>query len=407
MAIGMKLPFVCGDTSGYIIFLDKKGDKMLVERVINGSTNCKKIWVLKTALLKNNLSRSVFNEIAFTCPDLLQYFINKEDAYQFTKTSQNSSLFMCPVCGHIKSYTMAAISSLGFKCDKCSDKSFKYPNKFMMSLLDQTKYRYLTEVTKTTKGYEGLDNYRYDFLVFTDYGKYFVALDGYFHYNDNPMNGRTAEEQKKIDTYKDDMARKYGYKVIRINCCYRNILKRYEFIKNNVVNSEIMKIVNIDEQNIDWSMCDKKATSNILYEICDCWNSGIIDTNEIAKIIGVSWSSVYVNLNKGTELGLCNYNSELTKNNKIKKAQLEKGTPIKVSKDGKLLGVFISMRELSRQSLQLFGKHFNNGNISYACRKITKTCYGYQIEKITYEEYERFKKLNSTTQNECNLKEAI
>ena len=151
--IGMELSFKCGDTSGKIVFTNKYKNKVLVKRTIDGSSYIKEVWITKSAVVKGNLSRSVFNEIAFTCPDLLKYFVNKDDAYKLTKTSQESALCKCPICGHVKPYTMAALQSLGFTCDRCSDKSFKYPNKFMMSLLDQTSCNYRAEITKTTKGF--------------------------------------------------------------------------------------------------------------------------------------------------------------------------------------------------------------------------------------------------------------
>ena len=399
-SIGMTFPFTYKNMSGTIIFLDKNDHKILVRRVIDGFSSIKECWITTSTLLTSTLSRDLFNEIAFTCPELLELFVNKEDAYLFTKTSHNVSLFKCPVCGHIKPYVMATISSLGFKCDKCSDKSFRYPNKFMMSILDQLNYKYQTEVTKTTKGFEWLDNYRYDFLIVCRDQKYFIEMDGYFHYNDNDMNGRTAKEQQDIDAYKDKLAYEHGCRVIRINCCYKNILNRFDFIKNNIISSEILDILQVDDKSIDWEKCDKQAMSNVFYEICECWNSGIVDTKEITKIIGVSWSCVYSNLVKGTEIGLCNYDSKLTKSNKNYKAQRDSGISIKVLKDGVCVGVFLTIRELCRQSLQLFGKHFNNGAVSYACRGVTKTCYGYEIQKITYEEYEQLApQFNQTVQN--------
>lgn len=400
MTIGMELPFECGEVSGKIVFVKNNKDKMLIKRIINGSTNVKEIWITKSAILKNNLSHSVFNEIAFTCPDLLHYFVDKEDAYRLTKTSQEIALCKCPVCGYIKPYSMAAFHSLGFKCNKCSDKSFKYPNKLMMNVLDQLNCEYKAEVTKTTDGFEWLEKYRYDFLVFHKNKKIFIEMDGYFHYNDNAMNGRTAKEQQAIDAYKDMLAYKHGCQVIRINCCYKNILSRFKFIQNNIIDSGVLHMLDADENNIDWGKCDEAAMSNMFYEICDCWNSGIIDTKEIAKNIGVSWSCVYSNLIKGTKAGLCNYDPDLVRKNKINKTQIERGIPIMVLKDDKYIGVFATIRELSRQSLKLFGVYFNNGSISYACRGVCKTCHGYQIKKITRKEYEQLApQFNQTIQN--------
>ena len=401
--IGMQLPFKCGSTSGKITFLDKNKNKVLIKREIDDSKDIKIIWITKSAVLKNNLSNSIFNEIAFTCPDLLKYFVNKEDAYRLVKTSQEYALCKCPICGHIKSYTMAVLHSRGFSCDKCSDKSFKYPNKFMMNILDDIKANYRVEVTKTTKGFEWLNNYRYDFLVIVKNQKYFIEMDGYFHYNDNLMNGRTAKEQQKIDLYKDSLANQNGYNVIRINCCYKNIVERFSFIKNNIITSGLLQILGTDEFHVHWNECDNAAMANVFYEICSCWNAGMIDTKEISKKLGVSRTCVYDNLLKGTAIGFCNYDSQKTKQYKIEQSKSKYGIPVVVFKNDKCVGVFSTIRELSRQSLELYGKHFNIGNISYACRNIIKTCYGYVVKKISHEEYEQLYQQHKI--NELNFQE--
>ena len=398
MVIGMELPFECGDTSGRIVFIEKHNDKVLIERIIDNSNNIKKVWITKTAVIKNNLSHSIFNEIAFTCPDLLKYFVNKEDAYKLTKTSLESAFCKCPICGYVKSYTMATLHSRGFKCDKCSDKSFKYPNKFMMNVLDQTNYQYQAEVTKTTKGFDWLKNYRYDFLIVNK--KCFIEMDGYFHFNDNLMNGRTVEEQQKIDMYKDKLAHEHGYDIIRINCYYKNIQNRFDFIKNNIIKSNLMSLLHINEDNIDWDECDKQAISNTLYVICDLWNSGIHHSRTIAKELGLSWSCVHENLLKGAKIGLCDYDPGVASRMKNEKQKRENGIPVAVLKNGSIVGIFISGRELARQSLEKFGHLFDPGYISRACHNQNITCFGYTIKHISHEEYDNYlKQLNKTIQN--------
>ena len=386
--IGLELQFECCDTNGKIIFMNQNKRKVLIKRIIEGSKNIKEVWVTKYAILNENLSHSVFNEIAFTCPDLLKYFVNKEDAYSLTKTSLKTAMCKCPVCGYIKPYAMAHLNSYGFICNKCSDKSFRYPNKFMMNFLDQTKCTYFSEASKSIDGLEWLDGYRYDFLVFTQCGKYFIEMDGHFHKNDNLMNGTTAEEQQKIDTYKDSLANKNGYKVIRIDCCYKSHQDKFTFIKNNIINSNIMSIFHISEQDINWNECNEYALSNVFYAICDCWNSGIRNTKDIARKLELSWSCVHENLLKGSELNLCDYNPKASRIDARNKQKEKYGMPCIVSKNDIIVGIFASGQELSKQSLERFGHFFNPGHISCVCTGKANTCFGYNIKRITRKEYE-------------------
>ena len=164
-----------------------------------------------------------------------------------------------------------------------------------------------------------------------------------------------------------------------------------------------MNILHIDENDINWEDCDKQSMSNIFHAICDCWNSGIHYTKDIAKKLGVSWSCVYENLLKGAKIGLCDYDPKKSSELNIKQQQLKRGNPVAVLRDDRIVGVFISGRELSRQSVDLFGSYFNPGSISYACRGTCKTCRGYKINRITKEQYEQLLPQFQTIQNECNL----
>ena len=386
-SIGISIPFVAGDISGKLEFIGDYNNKILVRRFINGYNYTKDVLVGKTSILHNSLTRSIFNEIGFTRPDLLKYFVNKEDAFKYIKTDNRCVYLKCPKCGFIKMNAVCTIDAHGFVCDRCSNKSNGYPNKFMISMLSQLQCKYLTEVNKSKSGFEWLENYRFDFVLMDIDKKYFIEMDGYFHFNDNKMNGRTAEEQKQIDHKKDKLANKYGYKVIRINCDYRDIRNRFIFIKTNILKSELSNILNLNETNIDWNKCDQEALSNILYVICDYWNSGEKDKKIIAKELNISLSCINTNLNKGAKLGLCEYDSSIIRQEVIENAKKSRSQPVKVLKEDVIVAVFPSSRELSRQSERLFNVYFNPGHISYS-RRFGVLCHGYSIKDITHEEYD-------------------
>lgn len=386
--VGMSIPFSSGDTTGFLTILDNNKTKVLVKRSINGSNNNKEIWINHCVFLHGDFSRSLFNEVAFTRPDLIKYFTNKEDVFYFVKTTRDKTYFTCPCCGFTKKISVSTVNGYGFACDRCTNRSNGYPNKFMISFLEQLDYEYITEANKHKTGFGWLEDYRFDFLINTKTQKYFIEMDGYFHFNDNKMNGKTVDESKATDEYKDRIANQHGYEVIRIDCNYKGINNRFNFIKNNIIQSKLMSILRINEDDIDWNKCDKDGQSNILYTICDCWNDGIKDINKIAKHLGISWSCVYSNITKGASLGLCDYDSKKVKKEMYARAEKEKGQPIKVILDNMIVGVFPSSRELSRQSESLFGSYFNPGHISHSRRKGV-LCHGYHIQDITREEYEQ------------------
>lgn len=75
------------------------------------------------------------NDVATTDPDILQFFVNKEDAYNYSRCSDVLVEVRCPYCGHCKNMRMSELSKYGYvTCDKCAD-GISYPNKFAHELL--------------------------------------------------------------------------------------------------------------------------------------------------------------------------------------------------------------------------------------------------------------------------------
>ena len=102
------------------------------------------------------------NTIGDKRPDLLVYFQNKEDAYKYTTGSHSHLNLTCPTCGTPKETTPHILCRQGFFCDKCSD-GVSYPEKFMMSFLEQAKIDFQYQLSK--KHFEWCDKYKYDFYI--------------------------------------------------------------------------------------------------------------------------------------------------------------------------------------------------------------------------------------------------
>ena len=77
------------------------------------------------------------------------------------------------------------------------------------------------------------------------------------------------------------------------------------YIKNNILNSELSKI--FDLSIVDWELCDEKAQKNLVKEACDLYCTKLYGVNEIAHILKIKNSTVIKYLKSGTKFGWCNY----------------------------------------------------------------------------------------------------
>ena len=131
-------------------------------------------------------------------------------------------------------------------------------------------------------------------------------MDGGWHTQDNNMSGQTAKESKEIDNYKDKLAKEHGLKVIRIDCDYYNIKNRFDYIKNNIINSKLNEIFNLND--INWYEIDKKSENNKVKIVCEYKNQNEnLTSKDIGDKLKLNRSTVIKYLKKGNELGWCNY----------------------------------------------------------------------------------------------------
>jgi len=300
----------------YELNIDKYGNKLNPKDVSIGSNgiNKKGYWFKclchpehksEQHIINNSLSKSEYqrnincrqcNKIAITHPHLVKYFVNKEDAYKYSRASMANILMKCPDCGHEKKMIIHDLRQ-GFGCPRCSD-GVSFPNKFMFSMLDQIQ-DFEAEYSP-----DWIKPKRYDFYFKLNNIEYIVEMDGKFHKEDNNLSGQTKEESKTIDDYKDKMALEHNIMVIRIDSSKSDL----KYIKDNIFISELAKI--FDLSNIDWLNCYKWACSSYVKIACDYWNSGFKNTLEIANILKVDRNTITRYLKQGAELKWCNYDSK-------------------------------------------------------------------------------------------------
>ena len=313
---------------------------------------------LKCKYCTNQILKQGFNDIATLRPDLVPYFLNIADAKENFLYSEKKVYVKCPVCGNIKLIRIANLVNRGFSCSICSD-NISYPNKFLLNLLLQLNICFEPE-----KRFEWchflLNNENkigiYDFYIPSL--NIIIEMDGGHHYR-----GNNIDSKHMIDLQKNNLASENNIKIIRINCDYKDIKSRFEFIKNNVVAS-LDGIFNLE--NVDWIDINKKSCSNLLYEVCNQKNNNHnISNSELANLFHVHPNTIIRWLEIGRKIGLCNYTKKQVTTRQI--ICLNNGM------------IFKSAKNLQEQSLDIFGVFLNRQRITDVCKGLKSTYKGYSF----------------------------
>lgn len=352
-----------------------KGDHWTSEgRLLNKKCTC--------VCCNNQITAPGINDIPTTAPWMVKYFQGGyKEAKKYCKSSNKSILFICPDCNRVKVKnttiaTLFALKSIGCTCGD----GFSYGHKYISMMLKQLNIEYIDNFSPIWCRYfnelKNKESYgEYDFVI--ESHKLIVEVDGSFHRNDNGMNGQTKEESEYVDSIKDRLAKENGYEIIRI--FYDDDVFT---IKKYIIESDILKILN--REHVDWGKCEEFALSNRIKSICNYWNNKKDNENVtiVAKTFGIDRSTAMVWLNKGTELGWCNYDPKYekikgsTKKNKT-------GKKVLVFKDGIAISDAIpSCAELERKSLDLFGIKFRADEVSEVCRGIKSEYKGYTFKFV-------------------------
>lgn len=236
-----------------------------------------------------------FNSIYDTNKDLFKMLANPEDGYKYTKGSHTKVDWRCPKCGMVvKNIPINRVNKSGLSCPMCSD-GISYPNRLMFSVL------YMLNVDFEPEKSFKWSKRRYDFYFILDGKEYTIEMDGYFHFNDNQMNGQTKEISHRIDTEKDNLAKEHGIYPIRIDSQESEL----EYIKNNIMNSYLKNILIFS--NIDWHECSCHALTSLKIQACELWKE-YHNIKTILTIMKRGKTSIRRWLKLCASVGLCDYN---------------------------------------------------------------------------------------------------
>ena len=238
-----------------------------------------------------------FNDLWTTRPDVAQMLKNPEDGYKHTKGSTKKLSFICPDCKKEKLKSIADTCNQGICCNYCGD-GISYPEKFGRAFLDQLS------ITNHKCEYqpEWVKPYFYDDYFIYDNKEYIIEWDGAFHYVERSGVELSLEERNEIDAFKDKLALEHKINIIRINC----FISDAEYIKNSIVSSCLNDI--FDLSNINWGLCNIKAQSNLVKEVCNLYLLGEKNLNVIRNQMHICEDTVRSYLKRGAAVGWCDYN---------------------------------------------------------------------------------------------------
>lgn len=247
----------------------------------------------------NNMVQNGINDLKTLMPDVAKLLKFKENASKYKAGTHKKDWFICPNCGTELYKEIKDVATNGLRCNKCSD-GFSYPEKFMKSLLEQLEIDFTQQFSPNW-----LKPYRYDFYFEKDNKKYIIEMDGGLGHGNLTINGKIDINGKKIDEYKDSLAKEYDIRVIRINCFYNYLSERFKLIRQNIINSPLSTILDIEV--VDFSKCNLYAEGSIFIETCKLVNNGMRNFNKIANELHISTSCVRRYIKDACDSGYLNF----------------------------------------------------------------------------------------------------
>lgn len=323
------------------------------------------------------------NDIATTAPWMVKYFENPEDATKYTYSSNKKINMICPYCGKDKKkLTPNTLYRKGFGCAYCGD-GISYPEKFIRNLLDELNIDYIFQLSK--KDFNWCENYRYDFYIPSK--NIIIETHGRQHYED--AFSSNFIEQERIDLIKRESALNNGIKqYIQLDCRESN----KQWIIDSIINSNLDEILEFNYKDIDWNKIEYNSLNSILLESCILWEQNeLLTTYDIGKMLHINGDTIHKYLIKGSEIGICNYSSELGKYRRgLKSAKnISMVCSKKIFYDNKIYDSISSFANSINKSPSVVGRWIG-GNVlprNYNDRKFLSAHYATNNELEKYSNY--------------------
>lgn len=243
-----------------------------------------------------------FNDLSITNPEVYKLLTDKNDCMYFPYSSKETS-FTCPTCGEKYIKKINSVARYGLNCPKCND-GFSYPEKFFMSVLRQGNIEF-----ENQKQFDFIKKKKYDFYIPSK--NCIVETHGGQHYSDTFRFKSKIRNEKKNDSLKHQVAIKNGIEnYYEIDCSYSTV----DYIKNSIINSGILDLLEINAETIDFDQCAIDANNSYVKQAWELWNTGKYTNTEIAEKLNLATNTTSHYLRMGTKLGVCNYDGQVERN---------------------------------------------------------------------------------------------
>lgn len=253
----------------------------------------------------NQVQKGV-NDFGSTYPHLVHYFVNENDAYNYSKSSSKKVMMKCPQCGFEKLKIISSLPVQGLGCNRCGD-GISYPEKVISNLFDELNINVKAQFVFD----QYQKKYRYDFyLIDLDI---IVEVHGGQHYTDKTKKSflKTYEVEHENDMIKYDLAVLNGYEFNKNYFIIDARESNIEWIKNSVKNCRLF--YNFELNNVDWKNIDIKSQKSLKVEVCKYWKShkglDIEFTTDLIEIFNISRTTIIQYLKWGNKYGICHYDS--------------------------------------------------------------------------------------------------
>lgn len=306
--IGKSVRFIYDDIDDYlkIINCDLKKYNLTVEynnKQINiGYAN------FKNAKLGCLFGKSKFN-FKYSINEIItiknkQFKILKQLKYLTNHKSKTKGYFIkCLTCGYERDVLEQSIIN-EHDCPICGD-YITFPEKIIISLL-----KYLHIEFEPQKKFKWSNKKRYDFYIPSI--NCIIETNGNQHYT----NCFTQDDISN-DKYKQQLAKQNGItNYISVDIRYSKL----EYAKNSIINSELPRLLNFKEYNINWNEIFINSLNSTIKSIIIAWNTQKYSVEELACLYQLSTSTITSYLKIGNKLKLCIYDKHINHKNGGKKA---------------------------------------------------------------------------------------
>lgn len=310
------------------------------------------------------------NSIYMTKPEIINLFVNEEDAHKFTHGSEKKAWFSCPDCGHNQEKVVNQVVKYGVRCSNCSD-GISYPEKIMISILNQLNISY-----ETQKTFSFFRRRKYDFYI--PEINAIIEMHGGQHYNEGftGMGSKTLKDQIKNDILKKEIALQNGITHYYIVDCRISCL---DYIKHNIYKSELP--LKLDLTKVSWLECVEFASKSLAKEVCTLWQSGTKDIIGISKKVKLGRTTIIKYLKQGATIGWCDYNPYLQRIKDNGKKNVI--SVVQLTVDNNFIRYWDSLTQIEKELGIL------HGNVSAVCTGKQKTAGGFKW--VYKEDYEKSK----------------